>query len=160
MRDPHNVLRDDFQDLTRDLLGLPSIAHCSQPLPGVDVLLGAGWGESVDVDAKQGNNFLPGNKYIAAADLAAIDAQQGGKYIIAQRESGKDGKQSLAAAAQMAAGQNKRLFGFYGAKTGHLPFATADGHYDPVIGVRRLAEVYSPKDLSENPTLADMARGP
>ena len=37
----HNVSRDDFQDLTRDLLGLPSIAHRSQPLPGVDVLLGS-----------------------------------------------------------------------------------------------------------------------
>lgn len=154
----HNVSRDDFQDLTRDLLGLPSIAHRAQALPGVDVLLGAGWGEVVEEDRKQGNNFVPGNKYIAATDLAKIDAQQGGKYLIAQRETGKDGKESLATAASSAATQGKRLFGFYGAKTGHLPFATADGHYDPVIGVRRLAEVYSPQDLSENPTLADMAR--
>lgn len=154
----HNVSRDDFQDLTRDLLGLPSIAHRSSPLPGVDVLLGAGWGENAEEDLKQGNNFVPGNKYIAAADLNAIDAEHGGKYVVAQREVGKSGQSSLAAAAQSAATDGKRLFGFYGAKTGHLPFATADGKYDPAIGVRRLAEVYSPQDLSENPTLADMAR--
>ncbi len=50
------------------------------------------------------------------------------------------------------------MFGFFGAKTGHLPFATADGDYDPTIGVRRLAEVYSPQDVDENPTLADFTR--
>ncbi len=154
----NNVSRDDFQDLTRDLVGLPSIAHRSQPLPGVDVLIGAGWGEDVNDDRKQGNNFVPGNKYFAAADLAAIDVQHGGKYVVTQREHGKSGQESLAAAAASAATQGKRLFGFFGAKTGHLPFATADGQYDPVIGVRRLAEVYSPQDRNENPTLADMAR--
>ncbi len=37
----HNVTRKDYQDLTRDLIGLPSIAHRTDPLPGVDVLLGA-----------------------------------------------------------------------------------------------------------------------
>lgn len=48
----HNVHRDDFQDLSRDLLGLPSISHPTQPLPGVDVLLGSGFGQKRIRDPK------------------------------------------------------------------------------------------------------------
>ncbi|MBI2825470.1 MAG: alkaline phosphatase [Planctomycetia bacterium] len=154
----HNVSRDDFQDIARDLVGLPSVAHRRQPLAGVDVLLGAGWGADVEADAKQGVNFAPGNKYIAAADVERIDAAQGGRYVVARRQSGANGRQSLAKAAAAAARDRKRLFGMFGAKTDHLPFATADGKYDPTIGARRLAEVYTQADLDENPTLADMAR--
>jgi len=154
----HNVSRDDFQDLTRDLLGLPSVAHRGHPLPGVDVLLGAGWGEDSAEDRKQGANFVPGNKYLAADDLQRIDEAHGGKYVVAQRAGGKNGRESLAQAAAAAAARGKRLFGFYGAKSGHLPFATADGLYDPTLGVRRLSEVYSEADVNENPTLADMSR--
>jgi len=53
--------------------------------------------------------------------------------------------------------EQKRLFGFYGngKYNGHLPFATADGDYQPANGTRD-AEVYSAGDLTENPTLADM----
>ena len=54
----NNVHRDDYQDLTRDLIGLPSIAHPATPLPGLDVLIGAGWGESKDKDGPQGENFV------------------------------------------------------------------------------------------------------
>src|SRR5690606_19960267 len=68
----HNVHRSDYQDLTRDLLGLPSISHPNVPLPGVDVLIGAGWGENRDADKSQGENYVPGNRYLADADLAAI----------------------------------------------------------------------------------------
>ncbi len=42
----NNVSRDDYQDLTRDLIGLPSVAHKHQSLSGVDVLIvqvGASW---------------------------------------------------------------------------------------------------------------------
>ena len=56
----HNVGRNDYQDISRDMLGLPSIAHRFDPLPGVDVLIGCGWGEFRDDDRKaQGNNFIP-----------------------------------------------------------------------------------------------------
>jgi alkaline phosphatase len=154
----HNVWRDDFQDLTRDLLGLPSVAHRSQPLAGVDVLLGAGWGVSVEADSKQGANFVPGNKYITDKDLERIDASRGGRYVVVQRETGVNGPQALGEAAASAANQRRRLFGFFGAATAHLPFATADGGYDPTIGVKRLAEAYTPADLDENPTLADMSQ--
>jgi alkaline phosphatase len=154
----HNVSRDDFQDLTRDLVGLASVAHRNRPLPGVDVLLGAGWGESVEEDRKQGANFVPGNKYISGEDLQRIDVAHGGRYVVVERQAGQGGRESLAQAASAAARDKRRLFGFFGAKTGHLPFATADGQFDPTIGVRRLAEVYSPQDVAENPTLADMSR--
>ena len=153
-----NVSRNDFQDLTRDLLGLPSVAHRGQPLPGVDVLLGAGWGEDAAEDRKQGANFVPGNKYLTSEDIGRIDADRGGRYVVVQRQAGANGAQSLARAATAAVDRGCRLLGFLGAKSGHLPFATADGRFDPTIGARRLAEVYSGGDVEENPTLADMAR--
>lgn len=150
-----NVHRDDFQDLTRDMLGLKSVSHQTDPLPGVDVLLGGGWGEVVLTDENQGQNFVPGNKYIAPEDLARVDVAQGGRYRVAQRAAGVRGADGLAAAATAAAEQGQRLFGLYGVKGGHLPFRTADGSYDPVAGVKR-AESYTPSDVTENPTLAEM----
>ncbi len=38
----NNVSRGDYQDISRDLVGLPSSSHRSNPLPGVDVLIGGG----------------------------------------------------------------------------------------------------------------------
>ena len=59
------------------------------------------------------------------------------------------------AAAQTAADNTERLLGFFGTKGGHLPFATADGRYDPTIDVKA-TEMYSEADVIENPTLAEM----
>ena len=153
----HNVSRDDYQDLTRDLLGLKSASHRRSPLPGVDVLIGCGWGEiSKDNRAKQGQNFIPGNPYIADADLERIDVRNGGKYCVAQRTAEASGKEVLQKAAATAAENKTRLFGFFGCPSSrHLPFQTADGQFDPTRGVTR-ADKYSPADISENPTLADM----
>lgn len=157
----NNVDRDDFQDLTRDLVGLRSISHRETPLPGVDVLIGAGWGVTADKDPKQGANYVAGNKYLADDDLPRIDLAQGGKYRVAQRTAGASGKEVLAKAAGEAAAAGERLFGFFGVSGslagGHLPFATADGGFDPAPGNLGKAEVYTPADISENPTLADMA---
>ncbi|MGE0609862.1 MAG: alkaline phosphatase [Pirellulales bacterium] len=153
----NNVNRDDYQDLTRDLIGLPSISHRGQPLPGVDVLIGAGWGESSESDAGQGTNFIPGNRYMAEDDLAAINVEHGGKYQVAQRTAGRKGTDVLVEAAQRAIQGGQRLLGYFGTSAGHLPFQTADGKYDPVPGVKA-AEVYSEADVLENPTLADMTR--
>lgn len=44
----HNVSRDDYQDLTRDMLGLPSIQHPQTPLLGLDVVIGGGYGHPGD----------------------------------------------------------------------------------------------------------------
>lgn len=155
----NNVSRDDYQDLSRDLLGLPSVAH-RDPLPGVDVLLGAGWGQRTEKAPDQGANFAPGGKYIADDDLRKIDHAEGGRYVVVERTAGARGGEALAAGAKRAADEGLRLFGLFGASArlfgDHLPSRTADGGYDPAIGIRSLAEKYAPEDLAENPTLAEM----
>lgn len=155
----HNVNRSDYQDITRDLVGLPSVSHPSKPLPGVDVLIGTGAGEAKESDSGQGDNFAAGRRHISDADLAAIDAAQGGKYRVAERTAGQNGRELLLSAANEAAANNQRLFGLFGHFPGfgdsHLPFATADGKYDPTNGLRG-SETYTEADIAENPTLADM----
>jgi alkaline phosphatase len=152
----HNVDRDDFQDLSRDLLGLPSVSHRTDPLPGVDVLLGAGWGIAKQTVPEQGANFVPGNMFLADPDLARADVAQGGKYRVVQRAPGVDGAQALHAAAQAAARNRERLLGFFGTIYGHLPFQTADGRFNPTVGAKGIPELYYPEDLRENPTLAQL----
>ncbi|HEY3968831.1 MAG TPA: alkaline phosphatase [Planctomycetaceae bacterium] len=154
----HNVHRDDYQDLTRDLVGLRSISHPRQPLPGVDVLIGGGFGDvrEKDEEKTQGKNFVPGNAWITADDLHTIDAANKGKYVVAMRTAGVNGRDRLAGQARQAAQKGQRLFGFYGKVKGHLPFQTADGAYNPTIGNTLKAEEYTAADLDENPKLADM----
>ncbi|MDB5389965.1 MAG: Alkaline phosphatase [Planctomycetaceae bacterium] len=166
----HNVERDDYQDLTRDLLGLKSISHPVQPLDGLDVLIGGGYGHVSTpatheaIEKLQGKNFVPGNVYLTQEDARVVDLKHGGKYLVATREAGKPGAQSLRQTAEQAAKENRRLLGFYGngKYNGHLPFATADGEFNPTMGRAASAtspsrtEFYTPADLVENPTLAEM----
>jgi len=159
----HNVFRDDYQDLGRDMLGLPGIARekLKDPAhPGLDVVLGAGFGHEAKPEdlTKQGKNAAKGNLFLADEDRKAIDADHGGKYVVAARTPGVGGREGLEAAAGRAARDGKRLFGFYGGGEAkdHLPYRTADGNYDPAAGLRGKAEVYIPADRAENPTLADM----
>lgn len=154
----NNVWRDDYQDLTRDLVGLASVSHRTKPLPGVDVLIGAGWGQDSVIPDGQGSNFVRGNKYLTSADVRQIDVDRGGHYVVAQRTIGANGAQLLSAAAERARQEKHRLFGFFGVRTGHLPFQTADGGFNPAPGVSMTSEFYSDADVSENPTLADMTR--
>jgi len=166
----NNVSRDDYQDLSRDLLGLPSIFHRSAPLPGLDLLVGCGFGVDVQRDTDQGSNFESGNKYVAESTLAAIDAGNGGRYRMALRTPGRAGRDVLAEAARKASAADERLFGFFGTPEGNLPFQTADGRFDPVVlpeetrqALEGLKRKYSPplsyaaSDIDENPTLAEMA---
>lgn len=157
----NNVTRKDYQDLTRDMIGLPSVSHRRDALVGVDVLIGGGWGEEVEEDEYQGNNFLVGNKYLHQTDVERVDRKNGGDYIVVQRENGKQGRRQLMKAAQRAADDDDRLLGFFGVGGGHLPFRTADGQYNPAAdfsepGVAQDAETYTVADRTENPTLADM----
>ena len=153
----HNVHRDDYQDLTRDLLGLPSISHPDAPLPGVDVLIGGGFGDNDRAGKGQGANFVPGNKWITDADREIVDLRHGGNYVIAERTAGERGADVLMKAADAASRDGKRLLGMFGVpKYGsHLPYRTADGDFRPAPG-RKAAEEYRDADLTENPTLADM----
>lgn len=166
----NNVTRDDYQDLTRDLLGLPSISHPDQPLSGVDVLLGTGWGDEFMTDAAQGMNFVPGNKYLTKADRERIDWRNGGKYQVVERTSGVRGATALADAAREAKENQRRLFGFFGvtgpagSAASHLPFRTADGGFNPAPGVSSKTDpnidpktgAYFEANVTENPTLAEM----
>ncbi len=151
----HNVHRDDYQDLSRDLLGRPSVAH-PKPLSGVDVLIGGGFGIEKDKDGAQGKNFVPGNRYLPQEDLDAVNDANGGKYIVATRQAGVDGAERLQQAAEEAAKSGKRLFGFYGATGGNLPFQGAHGDYKPAPGWKTRDLSYSEADIVENPTLAEM----
>ncbi|MDZ4818608.1 MAG: alkaline phosphatase [Planctomycetota bacterium] len=161
----NNVHRDDYQDLSRDLLGLPSVTHSQVPLPGVDVLIGAGWGENSDKAPAQGDNYVAGNSYLTDADLKAVDVKHGGRYVVANRTAGLNGAKNLQQQAQRAIESKQRLFGYFGVRHGHLPFQTADGKYNPTASVQMQArgeiglgqpEAYSKQDIDENPTLAEM----
>ncbi|MFM8476049.1 MAG: alkaline phosphatase, partial [Planctomycetaceae bacterium] len=157
----HNVARDDYQDLTRDMLGLKSIAHPDAPLPGMDVVIGGGYGvtaKSSDGIKKQGRNFVEGPIYLTEADLKTADVQNGGQYVTAVRTAGTDGTEVLQTAATAAAANGQRLLGFFGNGNngGHLPFATANGSGQPAVGGSGKAETYTEADLTENPTLAEM----
>jgi alkaline phosphatase len=167
----NNVSRDDYQDIARDQLGEPSIFRRDRPLPGLDVLIGAGFGVAGDAvkDKDQGRNFEPGNKYVADSTRRAIDVRHGGRYRVAERTAGRRGADVLATAARDAVARGLRLFGFFGAAEGHLPFRTADGDFNPAgvsdPGPEAAAlrqkygghVCYTPADRAENPTLADMA---
>jgi alkaline phosphatase len=154
-----NVSRDDYQDLTRDMLGLPSVARKTNPSPGLDVLIGCGYGENTESPKGQGENFIPGNRYLTDEDRMKVDvntAGGSGKYFVAQRTSGLSGAKVLADAAKLAVENKKRLLGFFGAKTGHLPFQTANGDFKPVVDMKEKTEIYTKADIDENPTLAEM----
>lgn len=154
----HNVSRDDYQDLTRDMLGLPSVSCRAEPSPGVDVLIGSGWGSmlEIDEDKVQGSNFVPGNTYLTDADLQEVTTRSVDPYVAALRTPGKSGADILGHGAQEAIKAKKKFLGFFGTKYGHLPFQTASGDYKPVADVSD-AEVYTQADIDENPTLAQMA---
>jgi alkaline phosphatase len=160
----HNVHRDDYQDLAREMLGLPGVVQETkkgEQLPGLDVVVGTGFGQTISAQGlkAQGKNGVAGGLYITDADKAAIDVKNGGKYVVAQTEPGVGGAERLRKAAATAAEQGRRLFGLYGTEThNHLPYQTADGRFDPSPDLDGKAETYTPADLKEQPTLADMTR--
>lgn len=154
----HNVTRNDYQDISRDLLGLPSVSHPTEPLPGMDVVIGTGYGVKKDSDANQGANYKPGSRYLADEDLEKADLRNGGKYLVATRTAGHNGSEVLKKAAEQAATEKQRLLGFFGTRYGHLPLQTANGDFEPVVGLRSDREGYTKQDIEENPTLVDMTK--
>jgi alkaline phosphatase len=162
-----DVYRDDYQDLAREMLGLPGIlqqARQASLRPGLDVVIGTGFGVLTNPKslAVQGRNGVLGSLFITDADLAAVDIKNGGTYSVAHTEPGVIGSQAMKCAAIDAAQRSARLFGLFGRNgLDHLPFQTADGRYDPApsIGSKgelRPAEWYTPADRAEQPTLVEM----
>ncbi len=165
----HNVDRDDYQDLAREMVGLESVAQKTGKgplLPGLDVVIGTGYGinaKAADLKKSQGENAETGCVFLAPSTRKAIDVANGGKYVVAERVSGKAGSEVLQQAAEKAAMSGARLFGLFGTKASHLPFRTADGKFDPSPNPGKnnkpgAVETYDEADLKENPTLADMTR--
>jgi len=152
----HNVGRGDYQDIARDMLGLPSISHPDQALPGMDVVIGAGVGLQLKVAASQGANFLPGGVFVADDDLRAIEESEG--WVVSRRQPRIDGGDALLEAAERAARSGLRLLGFYGTPHAHLPYRTADGDYRPAPDADGPGESYTPEELLENPKLEEMTR--
>ncbi|WP_339728925.1 alkaline phosphatase [uncultured Gimesia sp.] len=156
----HNVSRNDYQDLARDLVGQTSISHPGEPLPGMDVVLGGGFGtiEKPTGSKSHGNNFTPGWKYITEDTLKQADVKNGGKYTVAVRTPKRKGSEELKQATENAVKNKTRLLGVYGVGkySAHLPYQTANGDYQPAPGLKNSAEVYSEADKLENPTLAEM----
>ncbi len=161
-----NVHRGDYQDLARCMLGLPSIIQEARqaPLyPGLDVVIGTGFGQESGASKSQGDNAVAGNQYLAPEDRKAIDRENGGKYLVVETDYDVDGGEALLKGAQKARDAGFRLFGFFGDKgMSHLPFRTADGNYDPAPdpgkgdGKPGNTESYTEKQLKSQPTLADM----
>lgn len=149
----HNVTRKDYQDISRDLLGLPSVYH-AEPLLGLDVVIGAGFGVVEETDAEQGDNYEPGNRYLADSDLRKLKTQR--FYVTAVRTGSQSGRALLLDAARDAVASQKRLFGFFGTQFDHLPYETANRDFQPMPDVASDEEAYMEADLMENPTLADM----
>ena len=161
----HNVNRDDYQDLAREMLGLPGIVQDtdkSPRLPGLDVVIGTGSGigdPNKRPTETQGKNAEPGNVHVTDADKAAIDVAHGGKYVVVETRPGVEGVSAISEAADQAAKGGHRLFGFFGKRTfNHLPYQTTDGRYDPAPGLRGTAEAYSADDLKETPKLVDLTK--
>lgn len=120
-----NVSRKDYQDLTRDLLGLPSVAR-PEARAGLDVLLGAGAEPDIQWDPFQGTNFVPGNRYLTQSDTKVLEKS----HQIVRRSDGVSGARSLAEEADIAAANGRPLLGFFGEPFplgSHLPWrALAD----------------------------------
>jgi alkaline phosphatase len=160
----HNVHRDDYQDLARDMLGLEGIGQQTgkDPRhPGLDVVIGGGFGvvpRDRTLKGQGENADVESNTYLADRDREAIRVENGGPYVVAERTVGAEGAKVLLDAADRAAEGGHKLFGLFGGVGGHLPYRTADGDYRPARGIRGTAESYTPADLTENPTLADMTR--
>jgi alkaline phosphatase len=152
----HNVSRDDYQDISRDLLGMRSVSHRDEPLPGLDVLIGTGFGVNAQRDRAQGSNFQPGNQYIADLDLEQISVDAGGTYRVVTRTGGRSGAEVLNEAVDRSLAEQSRLLGFFGTAYGHLPFQTANGDWVPVGASPKKTEVYKHADIAENPTIEQM----
>ena len=88
-----DVYRDDYQDLAREMLGLPGILQQARQAPlraGLDVVIGTGFGIITNPKslAAQGKNGVLGSLFITDADLAAVDIKNGGKYVVVHTEPG------------------------------------------------------------------------
>ena len=134
----HNVHRDDYQDLTRDLVGLPSVSHAREPLPGVDVLIGAGWGSTREDRLSPRQELSHAATSILRPTISRRSTPQAAAVIARCPANCREpaARKCWQQAADEAIERRLRLFGYFGATGGHLPFRTADGRFDPTISMK------------------------
>ncbi len=161
----HNVHRDDYQDLARDMLGLlghrpgdPQDERAPRPRRGPRHRLRTG-------DQREDPQGAGPERH--RGQPLHHRRRQGGHRRQERRQvrrrrrprAGSTAAGPCRAAAAAAVEGGHRLFGFFGSKAlNHLPYRTADGRYDPAPDLDGKAESYTPADLTEQPTLADMTR--
>ena len=163
-----DVYRDDYQDLAREMLGLPGIIQQARQVPlrpGLDVVMGTGFGVITNPKslAAQGKNWSA-RQPVHHRRRPGGDRRQERRQVRrrAHRAGSRAAARHLKRAAADAARRSARLFGFFGRDgLDHLPYRTADGRYDPAPsigsnGELRPAESYTPADRVEQPTLAQM----
>ena len=85
-----------------DFPGSSSRSRGAPLLPGLDVVMGTGFGidDHRHVAGGQGQNGVPGNLFITDADLAAVNVKNGGKYVVVHTEPSVDGGRALLAGGQ------------------------------------------------------------
>ena len=132
----HNVHRDDYQDLARDMLGLASIVQedgKGPRHPGLDVVIGAGYGQVLaDSHLKaQGKNAVEAEPLHRRRRPRPIDVKNGGKYVVVTTEPDVKGADALAKAAAKAARGDSASSASSARTSRHLPYRTADGGYRP-----------------------------
>ena len=162
-----DVYRDDYQDLAREMLGLPGILQQARQVPlrpGLDVVMGTGFGIITNPKslAAQGRTvcLVVCSSPMPTWPRSMSKMEASTSWYTPKPET--DGGQILKRAAADAARQSARLFGLFGRHgLDHLPFQTADGRYDPAPSIAskndlRPAEWYTPADRVEQPTLAQM----
>ena len=111
----------------------------------------------------RGRTGCPGTSTSPTPTSRRSTSKNGGKYVVVHTESGVHGGQALRDAAGDAARTQRRACSASSAARGSTtsPYRTADGRYDPApasaaSGSPAEAEVYTPADRIEQPTLAQM----
>ncbi len=136
-----NVSRDDYQDLSRDLLGLPSVSRKETPHPGLDVVIGCGYGEIAANGAGQGTNFVPGNRYLAESDRDRVDVTKGGTYVVAERTPGAMARKSCLRERRRRAKGNI-------VSSASLVQRTGTSHSEPRMAITSLLSTQSKQESS------------
>ena len=77
------------------------------------------------------------------------------RYVIAGPVEGQSGAKTLDDAVNGLSCTGDGLIGFFGVRGGHLPFATADGSFNPTFDIKG-TESYTEAELHQNPSLAEM----
>ena len=134
--------------------------HPEQPLPGLDVLIGGGWGdEPRNATTSQGDELRPRQPLPDRRRLAGDRRRQ--RRQVRRRPADAGAERARSACRRPPSRRptsGKRLLRLLRRPgTAHLPFRTADGDYRSGLGRRQRGRGYTAADIAENPTLADMA---